>query len=116
MKSLDELVLSFANNVIGHTDAIERGDAEAASRHGKKYLRAFMQLRIVGDTGREALSKLFKHERSDVRVMAAAFLLKYNNEEAKRVLKAEASKKGLIAFEAGECLKRWDEGVWALDE
>jgi hypothetical protein len=74
------------------------------------------QLRARGNSGRDGLATLFKHSRMDVRVTAAAFLLRYKTAEAMAVLEEAATKEGLAAFEAQECLKRWREGgVWQLD-
>ncbi len=47
--------------------------------------------------------------------MAATYLLRYRTAEAKAILEEAAKGQGLVAFEAGEALKRWEEGVWALD-
>lgn len=58
---------------------------------------------------------LLKHERMDVRVMAAAHLLRYRTAEARAVLEEAARGQGLVPFEASEALKRWDEGTWSLD-
>ncbi|WP_338080562.1 DUF2019 domain-containing protein [Corallococcus exiguus] len=58
---------------------------------------------------------LFTHPRVDVRVAAASFLLRYRTAEAKAVLDEVAQRKGFFAFEAGQALKRWEEGTWALD-
>jgi hypothetical protein len=51
----------------------------------------------------------------DVRVSAAALLLRYRTAEAKAVLEEAAKGKGLVPFEASQALKRWEEGTWALD-
>jgi hypothetical protein len=46
----------------------------------------------------------------DVRVAAAAFLLRHRTEEAKAVLEEAAKGKGMVPFEAQQSLKRWEEG------
>lgn len=51
----------------------------------------------------------------DVRVKAAACLLRHGTEEAKAVLKEAAQGEVLVSFAASEALKRWEEGTWALD-
>lgn len=112
---LQELVVEFAENVAAQTDAIFRGDAKTGNKHAKKYVAAFAKLRSHGDTGRDALLVLFKHPRMDVRVAAAAYLLRHRTVEARAVLREIAKGEGLAAFEASEALKRWEEGVWALD-
>ena len=112
---LEELVEKFALNVAAQTDAIWRGDAKTGNKHAKKYGAAVDKLLAHGNAGRDALLVLLKHERMDVRVMAAAHLLRYRTTEAKAVLEEAAKGQGLVPFEAGQALKRWEEGTWALD-
>lgn len=112
---LEELVEQFARHVQAETEAGWKGDAKAANRHADECLAVFDELRALGDTGRDALAALFKHPRMDVRVAAAAFLLRHRTEEAKAVLEEAARGKGLVPFEAQQALKRWEEGTWALD-
>ncbi|MBN8468096.1 DUF2019 domain-containing protein [Corallococcus exiguus] len=109
------LVDEFASHVEAQTDAIFRGDSKTGNKHAKKYQAAMRKLREIGDEGREALTVLLKHSRMDVRVAAAAYLLRYRTHEAKAVLEHAAGGEGLAAFEASEVLKRWEEGAWNLD-
>jgi hypothetical protein len=51
----------------------------------------------------------------DVRVTAAAFLLRYRTAEAKAVLEEAAKGEEMVPFEAQQALLRWEEGTWALD-
>lgn len=113
--TLDRLVESFAHHTSAQTAAIMRGDAKTGNKHAKQRQAAFKSLCAHGDAGREALSVLLAHPNADVRTMAAAYLLRYRTAEATAVLEEAARGQGLIAFEAGETLKRWQEGTWALD-
>lgn len=113
--TLDRLVESFAHHTSAQTTAILRGDAKAGNKHAKQRHSAFKSLCAQGDAGREALAVLLAHANADVRTMAAAYLLRYRTAEATAVLEEAARGQGLIAFEAGETLKRWHEGTWALD-
>jgi len=113
--ALEDLVEQFAENVAAQTDAIWRGDAKTGNKHAKKYGAAFDKLRAHGDAGRDALAVLLKHPRMDVRVMAAAHLLRHRTAEAKAVLEDAAKGEGMIPFGAQQALKRWEEGTWALD-
>lgn len=113
--SLEALVELFAQSTISQTDAIFRGDAKTGNKHANKRIAAFKKLCARGDTGRDALAVLFTHPRMDVRVMAAAYLLRHRHAEAKAVLLHAAMGEGLAAFGASETLKRWEEGTWALD-
>lgn len=115
MTQLEKLVHEFATSVAAQTDAIGQGDAKTGNKHAKRYIRAFATLRSIGDEGRDALLPLMKEGRADVRGVAAAFLLRHRTAEARAVLQELAAGEGLVAFSAGETLKRWEEGTWALD-
>jgi hypothetical protein len=112
---LEKLVEAFAQHAAAQTDAIWRGDAKAGNKHARQVNAAFDKLCAQGNTGRDALAVLFTHPRMDVRVKAAAFLLRHRTEEAQAVLKEAAQGEGLVSFSASEALKRWEEGTWALD-
>jgi hypothetical protein len=112
---LEQLVEQFAKNVAEQTDAIWRGDARTGNKHARKYGATFDKLRAHGDAGRDALAVLLEHPRIDVRVMAAAHLLRYRTAEARAVLEEAAKGDGLVSFKAGQALKRWEDGTWALD-
>ena len=114
MEDLAKLVEEFRDNVAAQTAALSTG--AHGNKYARRYIRAFEKPRARGDEGREALVPLMAEGNSpDVRSIAAGFLLRYRHDEARRVLTEIARGKGLIPFEAGEALKRWDEGVWQLD-
>lgn len=115
MTELEQLVAEFAENVAAQTDSIWRGDAKTGNKHARRYIAAFGKLTAHGDAGREALTVLFKHPRMDVRVSAAAYLLRYRTAEARAILEEAATGEGLVPFEASLVLKNWDNGTWALD-
>jgi hypothetical protein len=112
---LEALVEKFVVNVAEQTDAIWRGDAKTGNKHARRYLAAVDKLLAHGDAGRDALASLLDHPRMDVRVKAAAYLLRYRTSEAKAVLEEAARSEGLIPFIASEVLKNWEQGTWALD-
>jgi hypothetical protein len=112
---LEDLVEQFAENVAAQTEAIRRADAREGNKYAKKYAAALQELRAHGNAGRDALAVLLKHPRTDVRAMAAAFLLRYRTAEAKAVLEAAVKEGGIAAIGATMTLKRWGEGTWALD-
>ena len=112
---LTQLVEQFAVNVAEQTDAIWRGDSKTGNRHAKRYLAAVDELLAHGNAGRDALASLLTHPRMDVRVKAAAYLLRYRTAEAKAVLEEAARSEGMIPFMASEVLKNWEQGTWALD-
>jgi hypothetical protein len=106
----------FARNVAAQTDAIWSGDrGRGGNRYAKKYIAAVKQLRIHGEAGRDALEALLIHERMDVRVKAAAFLLSDRPEKAVPILQEASKGKGMIPFAASRALKSWEEGTWQLD-
>jgi hypothetical protein len=92
---LEKLVEQFARHVQAETEAGWRGDARTANRHVDEYLAVFDELRSHGDAGRDALAVLLEHPRMDVRVTAAAFLLRHRTAEAKAVLEEASKGKGL---------------------
>jgi hypothetical protein len=112
---IDALVAKFADSVAAQSDAMKKGNVEGGNRHAADYCAAFNALRLHGDRGREALTALFMHERADVRITAAAFLLRYCHDRARAVLEVEAKGNDLLAFEAAQALERWQEGTWELD-
>lgn len=112
---VEKLVADFARHVEAGTEAVWRGDSKAGNRHANQSIAIFKKLRALGDPGRDALSVLLKHPRMDVRVSAAAFLLRHRTAEAKAVLEEAAKGEGMIPFEAQQALQRWEEGTWALD-
>ena len=113
--SLDEIVREFADCVAAQSDAMARADPKLGNRFAKRYIAAFERLRSQGDEGREALAALLRDSRAEVRVMAAAYLLRYEHDEAKAVLEARATGDGPVAFGAAQALQRWKGGTWALD-
>jgi hypothetical protein len=119
MKKLtkEELVENFAEATIAQTEAIMViGSAKLSNKAANKIILCVKKLFALGDDGKDELSRLFKHERPDVRCTVAAFLLKYKTDESLKVLKQLSKLKGLVAFEAQEAIKRWEEGNWHLDE
>jgi hypothetical protein len=108
-------VNEFARSVAAQSEAIAMGDATIGNGFAKRYIAAFEKLRDHGDAGRDALAALLSHPRADVRVMAAAFLLRHCEARARAVLESEATGEGLTAFGAAQALQRWKEGTWSLD-
>jgi hypothetical protein len=112
--NLEELLEEFASQVTAQTAAILRGDARAGNRHAKRYMAAAKEQRARGEVGWDAFATLLKHPDVDVRTLAATYLLARRTAEARAVLEEAAKGEGLVAFEAAESLKRWDEGAWDL--
>jgi hypothetical protein len=115
VSELEKLVAEFAENTAAQTDAIWRGDSKTGNMHAKRYIAAFDKLTAHGDAGRDALIVLFQHPRMDVRVSAAAYLLRYRTAEARTILEEAAKGEGMTPFEASLILKNWESGTWALD-
>jgi hypothetical protein len=109
---LDKLVDNFADSVA--QQQLSR-DAKTSNKHTAAYVAAFEALRAHGNPGRDALARLLEDKRAEVRVTAAAFLLRYCEDRARAVLEAEAQGGGILAFEAEQALDRWKEGTWELD-
>ena len=109
------LAEEFSLEVAKQTDAIMAGDHKKGNKHAKRYIEIFKTLRAMGDLGRDALLPLLGHERADIRVAAAAFLLRHKTSDAMAVLQGVAMGTGMAAFGASEAIKRWKEGTWTLD-
>lgn len=114
-KSLEELVDIFALSVMAQR-GLMFSNAKKGNVYANAYIEAWNELRQRGDVGRESLKKLLSHEQDCVRSMAAAFLLKYANKEATKVLKEIAKGDDFDAFASQQALDRWREGDWHLDE
>ena len=115
MKSAEYYVRQFEESCVAQISAIKEGNIELGNKHAKRYGRAFEALRALGDPGRDALVPLMRHPQPEVREMAAVCLLRYRHAEARTVLQELSKGEGLVAFGAGQALKRWDEGTWQLD-
>ncbi|HET9235419.1 MAG TPA: hypothetical protein VFP10_14895 [Candidatus Eisenbacteria bacterium] len=114
-KEIARLVSVFRENVIAQTDAIGN-EGRSGNVFAGKRTRAFAKLREqFGDSGRDALAVLMTDVRPDVRVTAAVYMLRYRHQEAIAVLRKAAAKESMVGFEAGEAIKRWNEGVWSVD-
>ncbi len=114
-KQIERWVDQFADSTVMQTDAILTGDARIGNKYAERRVAAFAKLRALGDDGREALLRLLNHPRRDVRVGAAAYLLRYRTDMALAVLREESKGKGLASFEAEQAIRRWEEGDWHLD-
>jgi hypothetical protein len=110
-----ELVDEFAHGVARQSEALAKGEAVTGNGYAARYIAAFEKLRDRGDAGKDALSALLSDSRADVRVMAAAYLLRHCEARARAVLEAEAKGKGMIAFGAAQAIQRWEDGTWSLD-
>jgi hypothetical protein len=114
--TLEILVEVFAANVMDQSEFIELGDSVKGNKAAKKYIKAFKEIvDEFSDSGRDALSVNLHHENANVRVMTAAFLLRFKHVESIDVLINESKKDDLVGFSARQTLKRWKDGTWGLD-
>lgn len=67
-----------------------------------------------GDAGREALCLLLEDDVPHIRFYAANYLLRYDTENAKKVLE-ELSLEGDLKWGAKGVLERWESGAWNAD-
>lgn len=107
--------MTFVDSVVKQTQAVWSGDPRKKNREARRCWRSFLQIREFGDAGRDALAELFTHERADVRVTAAAFLLRHKTTEALKLLHEEAQESTLVGLEAEQAIARWRDGTWQLD-
>jgi hypothetical protein len=100
----------FASAVIEQGECIARGDHRGGNREAKKYVSAARTLLADGSPTIDRFCKLLDHDHDDVRVMAAAFLLKERTKEAVATLRQVARNDGLAALGAKMTLKRYARG------
>ena len=116
LSKLDALCRKYSDSIKHQSKEIEIGNATRGNYYAKKYIKAFQEIvKLYGDQGREELSKFLRDPDDEVKEMTAAFLLKYKHKKSMGVLIELAKQNNLIGFEAGECIKRWEEGQWSLD-
>ena len=115
MNQISKLVQKFSENVSAQAEAMRLGEFKNGNLYAKRYIQAFQSLRALGDEGRDGLVPLMFEGSAEVRAMAAAFLLRYQHDEARRVLQDLAGGTERVAAAAKETLMRWDEGSWQLD-
>jgi hypothetical protein len=110
---ISRLVVVFAESIIKQDRSTT---APEGNRHAEVCLAAFLQLtRRFGDRGREALASLFTHSWPRVRVVAAAFLLRYKHAEAMQLLEDMSKEPGMVGFGAERSIYNWNNGYWELD-
>ena len=116
-KRIETLINVFADSVMKQHDAIWlKADSKLGNQYAKKLIEAWDEVCRMGDNAKEQFSILLVHEDVRVRSSAACFLLKCKHAEAKNVLIEISKGEDMTAFEASQCLERWKEGEWHLDE
>jgi len=113
--SITELVDEFGRTVEAQNFAIAKSNPKKGNELARLRAKIFDELRSKGDAGRDALATLLDDQRSDVRVMAASYLLRHCGQRAIDVLEQESKKSGIVAFGAQQALLRWKDGTWSLD-
>ncbi len=88
---MERLVQRFADCVMAQARAIYFGHVSKNDEFGDGYVAAVNQLLTMGDRGRAALSSLFQHEEAQVRVAAAAWLLRSHHTRHVRFLRLRES-------------------------
>ena len=106
--SLDDLVRQFALAVIGQRNAISELDSESGNRLATNYYNVAKSLIGRGQEGLTAFAQLLNDPRSEVRTMAAAFLIPYRTEESKAILEEAAREPGITGLGAIMALRRWE--------
>lgn len=110
---MSRLVEAFAESIVKQDLS---ATAPEGNRHAEDCLVAFLQLtQRFGDRGREALARLFTHSWPRVRVVAAAFLLRYKHAEAMQLLEEMSTLPGMVGLGAERSIYNWNNGYWELD-
>jgi hypothetical protein len=116
-KDLGQYISVSVENVVLQNKCINDNNPKAGNKAAKKYIEAFKSIvNNYGDVGRESLSKELQNKDDNVKLMTAAFLLRYKHNESMRILNELVKQDNLLGFSAGETIKRWNEGLWSLDK
>ncbi len=108
--SSEDPLATFVAGVVQQNAYIARGDARQGNREAKKYVAAARALLAGGKGEVDRFATLLTHDHNDVRVMAAAFLLKERTEEAVAALRPLAKGSGIAALGAKMTLERYERG------
>lgn len=113
---INDLLEKFTLSTLNHFNASLAGDWKTANREVAKIRKITKNIRDFGDVGRDALLSLTNNPNSAVSAMAAMYSIKYAPEKSLSVLVKISQEPGLIGFEAGQAIQRWNEGNWMLEE
>jgi hypothetical protein len=101
---------AFVEAELNQVECIRRGDAPTGNKHARKRIAAARQLLAGGEVSIDRFATLLSHESPNVRVAAAAWLLKDRTEQAVAALRPIAETKGLAALGAVCTLERYAKG------
>src|SRR5258705_13663649 len=98
----------FVAAVVQQHECIARGDAHSGNTEATKYNAAARAMLAGGDREIDRFATLLAHDHDDVRVMAAAYLLKERTDAAVATLRPIAAGVGLAALGAHMTLARYE--------
>src|SRR5690349_18772019 len=101
---------AFVEAELNQVECIRRGDARAGNKHARRGIAAARQLLAGGEAAIDRFATLLSHESPNVRVSAAAWLLKDRTEQAVAAFRPIAETEGLAALGAVCTLKRYERG------
>jgi hypothetical protein len=108
--SSQDPLATFVDGVVQQNACIARGDARQGNREARKYITAARALLAGSQEAIDRFATLLTHDSADVRVTAAAFLLKERTALAVAVLRPIASGTGIAALGAKMTLERYERG------
>ena len=117
METKETLIRIFKDGLQLQSKLRRAGDPIAGNEQATRSHKAFKRLvQNYGDEGRRALMVLFDDTDPEVRLIAAAYLLRFCSEDASNTLnELMQSENGFLSFRASQALKRWEEGTSQLD-
>lgn len=116
MKNVEAHIQKFVEYLQMGKEAYANSDIKTSNKYVDKQIKEWDKIRKIGCSAKDAFSVLLYHEDINVRVSAACLLLKHKHEEAKSVLIEASRLECPAAFGAEQCLKRWEEDDWHLDD
>lgn len=111
---ISKLLAAFIDSAIKH-QTLSLVEWKSANKEARKLQKIFLELKSLGQPGREALLGLVSHKDLSVSLMAAVFSLKYNPDKSLKALRKLVKEHGFIGFQAEQAIKRWEEGTWNIE-
>lgn len=111
---ISKLLTVFIDSAIKH-QTLSLVEWKSANKEARKLQKIFLELKSLGQPGREALLGLVSHKDLSVSLMAAVCSLKYNPDKSLKALRRLVKEHGFIGFQAEQAIKRWEEGTWNIE-
>ncbi len=113
--TLEAAVQEFVRAAQIHGSGLEAQDAKLTDQGYQALVKAFIVLKGIGPTGRNAILALCDHEDRGVRLAAALYSLKIDAFKAPSTLKSLSEGDRMLALTAKASLVQWRVGFLKLE-